>query len=114
MWLQDAGLPTLVRETISETVQFLERRFARLKYKGEPMEVHKPATSDEVKEGFATLNRIVDRDDWSTLTKKDAMDIAQVKVFYNRHVVETKYSFQVRQVRALYPPTLSLRRPRLM
>lgn len=70
------------------------------------MGVHKPATPAEVNESFATLNRIVNRDDWSEMTKKDAMAIAQVKVFYNRHVVETKYSFQARQMRAAPYPTL--------
>lgn len=88
-------------------MRFLEERFARLEYKGVPVKVVKPASDKNLK---GALDIIGDRlgidvsrrpNIWDNISKKDAMSIPEFSSFYQRHAIETKYSFQVR-VRSPY------------
>ena len=82
-------------ESVHPVLMILEGRFGRLKIKGEPIQIHKPATDDEVSNFFNILHIIDPVLDANKMTHADLKKSSRLTDWIDRHCRSRQYMFQV-------------------
>ena len=77
----------------------IENRIEQLQYKGEVFKIGTPATEDEISALKKELRVFFPETclDFEKVTKHGMMKHEHFKDFYNKHVKETQYYFQIRK-----------------